>query len=132
MSDDRGDRAPAANWRIHAPEGWRNDVYEIFIHQTILFENLKELVLDIQWLSLWHVIQPPYLGQYSDSDSLPKRTPPLVLLVCRALSCGIITARFCEMKSVSPSVPLAKPPGAQCSRYKKELSCLKHFSLSRS
>src|SRR5262249_54461281 len=111
MSDDSSDRAPAANWRIHAPEGWRNDVDEIFIHQTILFENFKELVLDIQWSSLWHVTQPPYLGQHSDSDSVPKQT---LTPSCRFVGhsrVGLSPLDSVKMKTVSPNVTLAKSPG---------------------
>src|SRR5215467_11804221 len=111
MSDDSGDRAPAANWRIHAPEGWRNDVDEIFIHQTILFENLKELVLDIQWSSLCHVTQPPYLGQYSDPDSVPKRTLPPSRRFVGHSHVERSPLDSVKMKSVSPSVALAKSPG---------------------
>src|SRR5262249_32374280 len=110
MSDDSGDRAPAANWRIHAPEGWWNDVDEIFIHQTILFENLKKLVLDIQRSSLCHVTQPPYLGQFRLGFGAQTDT---------ASSCRFVGHSRVElsprdsvkMKSVSPSVTLAKSPG---------------------
>src|SRR5262245_9949599 len=132
MSDDSGDRAPAANGRIHAPEGGRNDVDEIFIHQPILFENLKELVLDIQWSSLCHVTQTSIPGGVFRLG--------LVAQTDTASSCRFVRHSRRElsppdsekMKTVSPSVTLAKSPGCSCSRYKKELSCLKHFSLSRS
>src|SRR5262249_35391387 len=111
MSDDSGDQGPAANWRIHAPDAWRNDGDEIFIHQPILFENLKELVLDIQWSSLCHVTHPPYLGQYSDSDSVPKQTLPPSCRFVGHSRVELSPLDSVRMKSVSPSVTLAKSPG---------------------
>src|SRR5262249_40645629 len=110
MSDDSGDRAPAANWRIDAPEGWRNDVDEIFIHQTVLFENLKEFVLNIQWSSLCHVTQPPYLGQYSESDSLPKTDTASPCRFVGHSRVELSSLDSVNAKSVSPSVTLAKSP----------------------
>ena len=74
-------------------------------------KNLKELVLDIQWSSLCHVTQPPYLGQYSDPDSVPKRTLPPSRRFVGHSHVERSPLDSVKMKSVSPSVALAKSPG---------------------
>src|SRR5262249_13470284 len=85
-----------------------------------------------QWSSLCHVTQTSIpggvfrLGLVAQTDTASS---------CRFVrhSRGELSPPDSEkMKTVSPSVTLAKSPGCSCSRYKKELSCLKHFSLSRS
>jgi hypothetical protein len=47
VRDDGRDRTTASAWRRPSPEGGRQDLHEILIHQATLPECLEELALDL-------------------------------------------------------------------------------------